>query len=129
MIIICNYNLLNIYSFSERYPTLSGNSQEDYMNITKSLRKLLVSSVILLIVIGFAGCDFIGNSSEFDVWETYGLRDEQEKYFSDMKGAMLDDRNPACSEKESKTVYPFLRIVCVLPHQAYLEAVGVEGSV
>jgi hypothetical protein len=33
------------------------------------------------------------------IWETYGLRDEQEKYFSDMKGAMLDDRNPAWSEK------------------------------
>jgi len=32
-------------------------------------------------------------------WETYSLRDEQEKYFSDMKGAMLDDRNPAWSEK------------------------------
>jgi len=34
-----------------------------------------------------------------EVWETYGLRDEQEKYFADMKGAMLDDRNPAWSEK------------------------------
>lgn len=32
-------------------------------------------------------------------WQTYSLRDEQEKYFSDMKGAMLDDRNPAWSEK------------------------------
>jgi len=32
-------------------------------------------------------------------WETYSLRDEQEKYFADMKGAMLDDRNPAWSEK------------------------------
>lgn len=32
-------------------------------------------------------------------WETYSLRDEQEKYFSDMKGTMLDDRNPAWSEK------------------------------
>lgn len=32
-------------------------------------------------------------------WHLYSLRDEQEKYFSDMKGAMLDDRNPAWSEK------------------------------
>ena len=32
-------------------------------------------------------------------WRTYSLRDEQEKYFSDMKGAMLDGRNPAWSEK------------------------------
>jgi hypothetical protein len=43
-------------------------------------------------------------SNKFDldasrIWETYGLRDEQEKYFSDRKGAMLDDRNPAWSEK------------------------------
>ena len=33
------------------------------------------------------------------VWDTYALRDEQEKYFADMKGAMGDDRNPAWSEK------------------------------
>jgi transposase len=44
----------------------------------------------------------LSNKLELDasqVWETYGLRDEQEKYFADMKGAMLDDRNPAWSEK------------------------------
>ncbi|MCH3919880.1 MAG: transposase [Sphaerochaeta sp.] len=34
-----------------------------------------------------------------EAWDTYRLRDEQEKYFADMKGAMLDDRNPAWSEK------------------------------
>jgi len=44
----------------------------------------------------------LSNKLELDasqVWETYGLRDEQEKYFADMKGTMLDDRNPAWSEK------------------------------
>ena len=47
-------------------------------------------------------CDVCVSGMDIDAskaWETYSLRDEQEKYFSDMKGTMLDDRNPAWSEK------------------------------
>jgi len=36
------------------------------MNITKSIGKLLLSAAILLIVIGFAGCDLVGNNAELD---------------------------------------------------------------
>ncbi len=36
------------------------------MRITKSIWKLLLSAAILLVVIGFAGCDLVGNSAELD---------------------------------------------------------------
>jgi hypothetical protein len=55
------------------------------------------------------GVDF----SAMEAYHTYGLRDEQEKYFQQMKGQMVADRQRNCSE-EGKTGRLFILFVSLI---------------